>query len=135
MPFRLAILGWPLLIATPCSAQGEELGLAVLLDRERGHCLLCHQVSQLTEHPQGRFQGNIGPDLSDVGNRLTQSQIRQRIADPLSSNPETIMPGYSRTNDLSQVGRQFEDRPILDPDELTAVTAYVAALKQSAQND
>ena len=46
----------------------ESRGKAAFVDRERGHCLLCHQVKQINES----FQGNIGPDLSNIGARLDE---------------------------------------------------------------
>ena len=36
-------------------------GRALVVDRDRGHCLLCHVVSSIGEP----FQGTLGPDLSD----------------------------------------------------------------------
>ena len=63
-----------------------ERGRAVVLDRERGHCLLCHEIPQLGEG----FQGNIGPPLTDVGARLAPAELRARIVDPTNLNPGTV---------------------------------------------
>ena len=78
-------------------AAGDPIrGKAVFLDRELGHCVLCHQVSSL-DVP---FQGNIGPDLSNVGARLSREVLLEKVVDPTISNPETTMPAYHRTSDL-----------------------------------
>lgn len=104
-------------------------GQALFVDRQKGHCLLCHQVNQITEP----FQGNIGPDLSDAGNRLTLTEIRQRIVNPQALNPQTVMPAYHRVTELKQVGAQYVGRPMLTADEVTAVALFVSTLKSPVQ--
>jgi sulfur-oxidizing protein SoxX len=99
-------------------------GRAVVLDRERGHCLLCHEIAQLDEG----FQGNIGPPLSAVGARLSPAAIRSRLVDPTRLNPDTVMPAYYRVDGLRQVAEAHRGRPILSAQELEDVVAYVATL-------
>ena len=113
------------LTATPGDAQQ---GRDIFLDRERGHCLLCHQVSQL----KAGFQGTIGPPLSNVGRRLSAAQIRARIIDPTRLNPETVMPAYYRTEGLNQVSQTYRDKPILNAQEVEHVVAFVASLVDAA---
>ena len=100
-------------------------GRAVLLDRERGHCLLCHRVAQL----DAEFQGSIGPPLSAVGSRLSAAEIRARVVDPTRINPDTIMPAYHRTEGLRQVADAFRGRPILTAQEIEDVVAFMRTLR------
>ncbi|MEP6702483.1 MAG: hypothetical protein ABJB04_05770, partial [Betaproteobacteria bacterium] len=52
-------------------------GKSVLVQREKGHCILCHALPE----SDVKFAGNIGPPLAGVGLRLTAAQIRGRIVD------------------------------------------------------
>ena len=49
----------PLAGLTGSPGQGRE----VFVDRQGGHCVLCHQVATL----DAPFQGDIGPALDDIG--------------------------------------------------------------------
>ena len=69
------------------AAGDSERGRKIFLDRELGHCILCHETKQI-DVP---FQGNLGPDLSDVAARLTTDEIRAKVEDPTVSNPESAM--------------------------------------------
>ena len=121
LPVKTA-LGMEPLTGVPGDAAN---GRAVVLDRERGHCLLCHQVAQL----DAEFQGNIGPPLSTVGNRLSAAEIRARVVDPSRINPETVMPAYHRSSGLLQVANAFRDRPILSAQEVEDVVAFMGTLR------
>ncbi len=101
-------------------------GREVVLDRDRGHCLLCHRIAQLAEG----FQGTIGPPLSDVGRRLDAASLRARLADPTRLNPATVMPAYYRVDDLRQVADEFAGQPILTAQEIEDVVAYLQTLAQ-----
>ncbi len=116
------LTGEPLTSSPGDAARGK----AVVLDRDLGHCLLCHQISQLDES----FQGNIGPDLSNVGGRLTAAMIRERVIDPTRLNPQSVMPAYHRTEGLAQVAREYAGKPILDAQQVEDVVAYLETLKQ-----
>lgn len=106
-------------------------GQRVFSEREAGHCVLCHVVDGL-ETP---FQGNVGPDLSDVGNRLTDAQLRLRIVDYQIVRPGTLMPSYYRTHDLYQVSDAYEAAPILTAQEVEHLVTYLSALKVDERND
>lgn len=99
-------------------------GRAVVLDRDRGHCLLCHRIAQVDEG----FQGTIGPSLSDVGRRLAPAELRERLVDPTRLNPATVMPAYHRVAGLRQVARAYRGRPILTAREVEDVVAFLATL-------
>lgn len=100
-------------------------GAAVVADRERGNCLICHRGAD----PSEPFQGTIGPPLTGVGDRLDAGQIRLRLVDSSRLNPETVMPPYFRTEDLQDVAQQYRGKPALSAQEIEDVVAYLASLK------
>lgn len=100
-------------------------GQSVFVDRDGGHCVLCHAVTAL----DAPFQGNVGPDLSDVGARFSAGQIRLRIVDASRLNLDTVMPPYYRVRGLHQVGRDYAGRPVLSARQIEDLVAYLADLK------
>lgn len=137
--FRLPPASWLLLLlpgllpgAEAMEALTEEpgdpgRGRAVVLDRDRGHCLLCHRIAQLDEG----FQGTIGPPLANVGDRLSLRELRARVVDPTQLNPATVMPAYHRVENLRQVAEAYRGQPILTAQEVEDVIAFLATLGQS----
>ena len=115
-------------IAAPLSntASSVEVGKTVFVDRDQGHCVLCHQIDGL----DAEFQGNVGPDLSTVGDRLSAAQIRFRIVDLQSLIPDTVMPSYYRLHDLNQVQEEFQDQPILSAEQIEHLVAYLTSRTQ-----
>lgn len=101
-----------------------ERGQEIFTTRERGHCVLCHRVEGLP----AEFQGDVGPDLTTVGARLSRGQLRLRIADPTRVWPETVMPPYYRKHDLNQVGAAYQGQPVLSAQEIEDVIAYLSGL-------
>ena len=114
-------------IAAPLSgARGDPArGRSIVVNRQIGLCLLCHGGP----FPEERFQGNLGPDLGGIGARLSEGQIRLRVADPGRVNPQTIMPAYFRSGGLTRVAPAYRERPILTPQQIEDVVAFLAALK------
>ena len=100
-------------------------GRAVFVAREAGHCVLCHRVSVLGVP----FQGNLGPELTDVGARLTAGQIRYRIVDASRLNPATIMPPYYRTEGMEQVASKYREKPVLSAADIDHLVAWLASLR------
>lgn len=101
-------------------------GRAIVLDRRRGNCLICHRFP-IEGEP---FQGEIGPPLTDVGSRLDAGQIRLRLIDQSRINPETVMPPYYRVDGLVRVAPEYRGRPALDAQEIEDVVAYLAGLRE-----
>ncbi|GJE48753.1 hypothetical protein GOFOIKOB_1785 [Methylobacterium tardum] len=102
-------------------------GRAIVVDRIRGLCLLCHAGP----FPEERFQGNLAPDLTGVGGRLSPGQLRLRLVDGRALNPETIMPSYYNLAGLARVGRAWQGRPILSAAEIEDVVAFLATLREA----
>ena len=115
-------------IAAPLSntASSVEVGKTVFVDRDQGHCVLCHQIDGL----DAEFQGNVGPDLSTVGDRLSPDQIRFRLVDLQSLIPDTVMPSYYRLHDLSQVQEEFQGQTILNAEQIEHLVAYLTSRTQ-----
>ena len=100
-------------------------GRAVVVDRTRGLCLLCHAGP----FPEQRFQGDLSPSLAGVGARYTEGELRLRLIDARRLNPDTIMPSYYRTDGLSRVGPAWSGRTILSADEIEDAVAFLATLR------
>ena len=98
-------------------------GAEVFVSRSAGHCVLCHTHDAL----DAPFQGNLGPDLSDVGARSGRDALRERIVDPRRFNPESIMPAYRRTHGFHAVDPAFDGRAILSAAEVDQLVAFLAA--------
>ena len=112
--------------ASLSGARGDAArGRAIVVNRQLGLCLLCHSGP----FPEERFQGNIGPDLNGIGARLSEGQIRLRVADPGRLNPATIMPAYFRSENLTRVAPAFQGQTVLTAEQIEDVVAFLATLK------
>lgn len=100
-------------------------GRAVVLDRRAGNCLICHQVPV----PEELFQGDLGPDLGDVGNRLSAGQLRLRLVDAARVNAETLMPPYHRASGLRHVPDRFRNRAVLGAQDIEDAVAWLSTLR------
>ncbi|MGK7867431.1 sulfur oxidation c-type cytochrome SoxX [Falsiroseomonas sp. E2-1-a20] len=118
--------------AMPHSLTGEAgdaaRGRALVADRQRGLCLLCHSGP----FPEEPFQGNLAPSLAGAGSRWTEGQLRLRLVDGKRLNPDSIMPSYFRTEDLHRVGPAFQGRTILTAAEIEDVLAFLMTLREEA---
>lgn len=100
-------------------------GRAIVADRTRGLCLLCHSGP----FPDQPFQGNLSPDLAGAGSRSSVGQLRLRIVDGRRLNPATIMPSYYRVDGLSRVGANWQGRTLLEAGEIEDVVAFLSTLR------
>ena len=119
--------------AIPASLTGRpgdaERGREVFLDREGAHCLLCHVVDGL----DAPFQGNLGPSLTGIGDRLSTGQLRLQVVDAGRVWPGTIMPSYHKVDGLVQVGSSYEGRPALSAEEVEDLVAYLATFTEDGE--
>jgi sulfur-oxidizing protein SoxX len=104
-----------------------QRGLAVIRDRRKGNCLICHSLSRVVDEP---FQGEIGPALDGVGRRLSAAQIRLRVVDPARLNPATLMPSYYRVEGLVNVAPEYKGLPVLDAQQIEDIVTYLSSLKE-----
>lgn len=107
-------------------ARGDAArGRAVVANRGRGLCLLCH-AGPFPEEP---FGGTLAPDLSGAGARWSEGQLRLRLVDGRRLNPDTIMPSYYRVDGLARVGPAWRGKPVLTAEEIEDVVAFLATLR------
>jgi len=100
-------------------------GRAIVVDRQKGLCLLYHSGS----FPEQRFQGDIAPTLAGAGSRLSEGQLRLRMVDSTRINPQSVMPSYYRVDHLTRVAPAYRDKPILEAQEIEDVVAFLATLR------
>jgi sulfur-oxidizing protein SoxX len=106
------------------AAGDADRGRRIVLARDN-NCLLCHAVPEAGV----RFMGNVGPPLAGAGSRLTEGQLRLRIADPVRLNPGSVMPSYYRVEGLNQVATAWQGRTILTAQQLEDTIAYLLTLR------
>lgn len=116
--------------AIPNSLTGQpgnaQRGRAIVANRQKGLCLLCHAGPFAEE----RFQGDLAPSLAGAGSRWNEGQLRLRIVDSRRVNAETIMPSYYRLDSLNRVGAAWQGQPVLTAAEIEDVVAFLLTLKE-----
>lgn len=100
-------------------------GRAIVANRQKGLCLLCH-TGPIAEE---RFQGNLAPPLDGAGARWSEGELRLRLVDSKRLNAASIMPAYYKTEGLNRVGRQWQGKPVLSAEEIEDVIAYLKTLR------
>lgn len=115
-------------IDKPLAAGGgdAERGRAIVGNRARGLCLLCHSGPFQDAH----MQGTLAPDLSGAGSRWNEGQLRLRLVDMKRLNPASVMPSFYRTDGLARVGAAWKDKPVLSAQEIEDVVAFLMTLKE-----
>ncbi len=119
---------WLLLLLTLMSgaaawAEGDAArGRAIVASRQQGQCLLCHSAPIDDQ----RLQGNLATNLTGAGSRWTSNALRQRIA---IGQPGSLMPAYGRVEGLLNVGEAWRGKPLLEPQQIEDVVAYLLTLK------
>jgi len=121
----VAIVGDAIAQSLTGEAGDPARGRAIVVDRQKGLCLLCH----VGPFPDQRFQGDMAPDLAGAGARWSSAQLRLRIVDGSRLNPDTIMPSYYRIEGLTRVAPAFKDKPILEAQQVEDVIAFLATLQ------
>lgn len=111
----------PLTSETPDPRRGRD----IVLDIRRGNCLICHTVPN---EPEEHFQGDLGPPLAGVAQRLSPEHMRLRMVDSTQINPRTVMPAYHRVANLNRVAEEYRGRPALSALEIEDVIAYLQTL-------
>lgn len=107
------------------NAGDPQRGRAIIADRQKGLCLLCHSGP----FPEEPLQGNLAPSLEGAASRWNEGQLRLRLMDNKRINPESIMPAYHRIEGLKRVGATWRDRPVLNAAEIEDVLAFLMGLK------
>ncbi len=102
-------------------------GRSIVVDRQRGLCLLCHSGP----FPEQRFQGDLAPDLRGAGARWSEGQLRLKIVDSRRLNPATIMPSYYATEGFTRVGRAWQGKTVLTAEQVEDVVAFLVTLTEA----
>jgi sulfur-oxidizing protein SoxX len=100
-------------------------GVALISDRHRSLCTLCHSGP----FPEPHLHGTLAPDLAGVGARLSEGQIRLRVVDMKQLAPNTIMPSYYRIAEEEGVAAGWRGKPILSGGDIEDIVAFLATLK------
>jgi hypothetical protein len=61
--------------------------------------------------------------------RWSAGQLRLRIVDASRLNPNTIMPPYYRTEELTNVAPAYAGKPILSAEQIEDVVAFLGTLR------
>ena len=108
----VAMLLGSMAIVAPSTAvaASAEQGKKLAENRKKGNCFACHS------YEGAHLPGNIGPPLVAMKARFPdKAKLRQQIADPTKSNPNSIMPPFGKHN-------------ILSDKEIDAITEWVYTL-------
>ena len=114
------------IVAPLATTKGDPAkGRAIIVDRQKGLCLLCHSGP----FPEQRFQGDIAPSLAGAGSRLSEGQLRLRMVDSTRINPDSVMPSYYRVDYLTRVAPAQREKPILEAQDIENVVAILVTLQ------
>ena len=114
------------IVAPLATTKGDPAkGRAIIVDRQKGLCLLCHSGP----FPEQRFQGDIAPSLAGAGSRLSEGQLRLRMVDSTRINPDSVMPSYYRVDHLTRVAPAQREKPILEAQDIENVVAFLVTLQ------
>ena len=114
-------------IGQPLSDQaGDPIrGRAIVLSRQTGLCILCHNGP----FPEEQFQGNLAPELGASVSHYSAAQLRARLVNPAYFNSNTIMPAYYQTEGLTRVAPKYSGQTILTGQEIEDVIAFLETMK------
>ena len=101
-----------------------ERGKKIFISR-KVNCLSCHEAPIIEE----KFQGNFGPALGGIGSRYNKEELRLRVIDSKSINPESIMPSYFKKIKFERTPSVFFNRTILSAQEVEDLVEYLYSLK------
>jgi sulfur-oxidizing protein SoxX len=100
-------------------------GRAIVVDRQRGFCLLCHSGP----FDEEKFQGDLAPNLVALVQGKSAAQLRERLVDPARFNPDTIMPRYGQPSLGARIHPQFAGKRLLQDAEIEDVVAFLMTLR------
>ena len=106
--------------------RGDPVRGRTLVVERSSTCILCHNGP----FPEQKFQGDLAPGLAGTGSRWSEGQLRLRLVDASSLNPETIMPSYYRVDGLTRTGPAWRGKPILSAEQIEDMVAYLVTLRE-----
>ena len=115
------------------TAGDPEAGLEIMVNRGKGNCIACHQVTALSDYP---FHGEVGPSLDGVGARWEASDLRGIVSNAKMVFPDTVMPAFYAIDGFNRPGDGYTGKaaqgpldPILTAQEIEDVVAYLMTLQ------
>jgi sulfur-oxidizing protein SoxX len=82
----------------------------------------------LTDQPGDPVKGREVA-INRVGSRYKIGELRLRVVDPKTLNPDTMMPAFYRKDGFHRVAKKFEGKTILGPQEVEDLLAYLMSLR------
>ncbi len=108
-------------------AGDAAVGRQVFANRKLGNCLACHVNSEM---PEQSFHGEVGPTLDGAGSRWSEAELRGIVTNSKQTFEGTIMPGFYVDSGLFRPLGGFEDKSILNAQQVEDVIAYLQTLKE-----
>lgn len=102
-----------------------QRGATLAASRSLGLCVLCHALPGQASAQQG----DVGPPLQGIASRMGAEALRARLLQPERFNPDTVMPAYGRTAGLQRLPPELKGQPLLRPDQVDDVVAWLASLR------
>lgn len=109
-------------------------GEALMVDRKKGNCVACHSLDIFEKKAQkdpNKYgdMGEIGPPLDGVALRYKEGQLRLLLVNAKKAFPETMMPAFYWTDGLTRVGEKFQNKPILEAQDIEDIVRFLMELK------
>ncbi|SMX47652.1 sulfur oxidation c-type cytochrome SoxX [Maliponia aquimaris] len=117
-------------------AGNPDVGREVMVDRGKGNCIACHEVTALKDE---LFHGEVGPTLDGVGGYRSEAELRGILANAKKTFEGSVMPAFYKTSGFIRPGDGYTGKaakeedltPILSAQEIEDVVAYLLTLQDS----
>lgn len=111
-------------------------GVKVMVNRGKGNCIACHEVTALKDQ---LFHGEVGPTLDGVGGYRSEAELRGIVANAKKTFEGSVMPAFYKTSGFIRPGDGYTGKaakeedltPILSAQEIEDVVAYLLTLQDS----
>ena len=106
-----------------------QQGFDIIFNRNLGNCVTCHTVKSSFNNAAVNHekQGNFAPDLSDVGNKYSRSELTQWVKDARQIRPQTLMPPYGS---LDMITLPNQNITLLTKEQISLVVDALITLKK-----
>ena len=113
---------------------GDVVAGRAAMNKGKGNCVACHQVTDLTEFS---FHGEIGPSLDGVADRWSEAELRGIVANAKMMFDGTMMPAMYKSNGFTRPGDKFTGKAGTEPlptlltaQQVEDVVAYLLTLTE-----